>query len=119
MPLDRMRLWLIGVFVGLPAAASAHAMLDHAIPPVGAILFRPPAAVQLWFTERIEPSFSRLEIMAADGGKIAAGGVVDRQRPVMSLSLPPLKPGRYQVKWRVISVDTHVTEGSFSFEVRP
>jgi len=30
-----------------------------------------------------------------------------------------LAPGRYTVRWKVLSVDTHRTEGSFSFEVKP
>jgi methionine-rich copper-binding protein CopC len=33
------------------------------------------------------------------------------------VSVPQLAPGRYQVKWRVLSVDTHVTEGDYSFDV--
>jgi methionine-rich copper-binding protein CopC len=36
---------------------------------------------------------------------------------VLRVSLPPLEPGRYRVTWRVLSVDTHVTEGDFTFEV--
>jgi hypothetical protein len=31
----------------------------------------------------------------------------------------PLMPGVYQVHWHVISVDTHRTEGNFSFTVAP
>jgi methionine-rich copper-binding protein CopC len=110
-------LLLIGLCMGLPATASAHAFLDHASPAVGAVVARSPAEVRIWFTERIEPRFSRLEVTAAGGGRIAAGGVVRAEQ--MSLRLPALRPGRYQVKWRVISVDTHETEGDFSFEVRP
>jgi len=36
---------------------------------------------------------------------------------VMRVSLPKLDPGRYKVTWRALSVDTHVTEGDFTFEV--
>jgi copper resistance protein C len=35
------------------------------------------------------------------------------------VSLRPLSPGSYKVVWRVLSVDTHTTEGSFSFSVAP
>jgi methionine-rich copper-binding protein CopC len=28
-----------------------------------------------------------------------------------------LAPGTYKVHWRVLSVDTHTTEGNFSFRV--
>ncbi|HWW93893.1 MAG TPA: copper resistance protein CopC [Vicinamibacteria bacterium] len=35
----------------------------------------------------------------------------------LQVSLNPLGPGTYRVKWRVLSVDTHVTEGDFTFRV--
>jgi len=35
------------------------------------------------------------------------------------LNLPPLTPGHYKVSWHVVSVDTHRTEGSFSFDIQP
>jgi copper resistance protein C len=30
-----------------------------------------------------------------------------------------LAPGSYKVIWRVLSVDTHVTEGDYKFRVAP
>jgi copper resistance protein C len=34
---------------------------------------------------------------------------------LLSVSLPELKPGKYKVVWRAVSVDTHVTTGNFTF----
>ena len=43
---------------------------------------------------------------------------VDAANPaLLQLALKPLGPGTYRVKWRVLSVDTHVTEGDFTFRV--
>jgi methionine-rich copper-binding protein CopC len=36
---------------------------------------------------------------------------------VLHVGLKPLPPGTYRVHWRVLSVDTHTTEGSFTFQV--
>ena len=36
---------------------------------------------------------------------------------VLEVELPPLLPGRYYVYWKVLSKDTHVTEGDFSFAI--
>ena len=36
---------------------------------------------------------------------------------LLQVPLKPLRPGTYRVKWRVLSVDTHVTEGDFTFRV--
>jgi len=31
----------------------------------------------------------------------------------------PLPPGLYKVTWHAVSVDTHRTQGDFSFSVKP
>ena len=35
------------------------------------------------------------------------------------IGLKKLGPGTYTVKWHVVSVDTHHTEGTFTFSVQP
>ena len=45
---------------------------------------------------------------------------MDRANPaLLQVSLPKLAPGQYRVVWRALSVDTHVTEGDFTFDVVP
>ena len=36
----------------------------------------------------------------------------------LSVTLPPLPPGTYSVRYRVLSVDGHVIDSSFSFTIR-
>ena len=38
---------------------------------------------------------------------------------VLIVTLPSLKPGKYKVVWKVVSVDTHLTSGDFIFQVAP
>ena len=38
---------------------------------------------------------------------------------ILKVSLPSLSPGTYTVIWQVTSVDTHKTEGKFTFKVVP
>jgi len=103
------------------ATALSHAFLTEATPPVGGNVRTSPKEIRLTFTEAIEPRFSGIEIAAGDGRAIATGAAVvdpgnDRQ---LVLALPPLVPGRYRVRWHVVSVDTHRTEGRYSFAVEP
>ena len=60
-------------------------------------------------------------IAGPDGQPIATGAAVfDPQNPMeMVLNLPALAPGHYKVSWHALSVDTHRTEGGFSFDVQP
>jgi copper resistance protein C len=103
----------------LYAQAHAHAFLDHAEPRVGATVSARPVDVKLWFTQDIEPAFSRVKVLDGAGRQVdKADAHVDRAHAgLMSVSLKPLAPGDYTVVWRVVSTDTHVTEGDFAFHI--
>jgi len=102
-------------------AAAAHAFLEHAIPAVGSTVRTAPARVSLRFTQRLEPAFSKLEVRDADGKRVDRqdAALASGDATTLTASLPRLPPGSYVVKWRVLSVDTHVTEGDYTFQVHP
>lgn len=97
------------------SAAVAHAMLDHADPRVGSTVTTPPKELALWFTEKLEPAFSTAEVHNAQGTVLSGKARVSGEQ--LRVPLKPLPPGTYLVKWRVLSVDTHRTQGSFTFTV--
>ena len=102
-------------------AAWGHAFLERAEPRVGSTVRTAPTQVRVWFTEKLEPAFSTLEVWDTDGRRVDGGAAkVSPASPAM-LQVPvrSLGPGTYRVKWRVLSVDTHVTEGDFTFRVAP
>ena len=95
---------------------SAHAFLDHAEPRVGNKVASPPRDVTLWFTQKLEPAFSTVTVTNAAGQRVDTGKprVSGNQ---MSISLRPGGIGTYHVTWHVLSVDTHTTDGNFTFQV--
>jgi len=99
-----------------PCAAQAHAQLDHASPKVGSTVAAPKEVV-LWFTEGVEPKFSSVEVVNDKGEQVQAGKARLMGSAALRVPLKPLSPGTYQVIWKVLSVDTHRTQGSFSFTV--
>jgi copper resistance protein C len=107
--------------IAAAGAAFAHAFLNHTLPAVGSTVHGPPAEVKLWFTQRLEPAFSTVRVLDQSGRQVDAKDKrVDRDdATLLRVSLPPLAPGTYRVVWRVLSVDTHATEGDYTFEVAP
>ena len=101
------------------SAAWGHAFLDRAEPRVGSTVKSPPSQVRVWFSQDLEPAFSTLEVVNERGDRVDQGPAkADAANPVLlQVPLKPLRPGTYRVKWRVLSVDTHVTEGDFTFRV--
>ena len=100
-----------------PPPAGAHAFLDHAEPRVGSTVSA-PSAVTLVFTEPIEAGFSRLEVHAPDGKPVETSAPEHPAPNTLAVRLPALAPGDYTVVWGVVSVDTHATEGHFTFTVK-
>jgi copper resistance protein C len=109
------------VLVLLPVAAFAHAHLDHASPAAGSTVAKSPDEVSLWFTEALEAKFSTIEVRDAQGKSVQAGSATLARDNTAQLRVPlkPLPPGTYKVIWRVLSVDTHRTQGDFTFRVGP
>src|SRR5271156_3764907 len=97
-------------------AARAHAFLDHASPLVGSTVAAAPHEVVLSFTQNLESAFSTVEVTDASGARVDQGQARITGN-TMQISLKPLLPGSYKVRWHVLSVDTHRTEGSFSFHI--
>jgi len=102
----------------LPAQLSAHAFLEHSDPPVGGKVHSSPAAVRIWFTEVIESASSSIQVFDATGKQVDKKNMhLDRSiHSLLEVSLPRLGPGIYKVVWRVMSADTHVTNGDFKFQ---
>jgi methionine-rich copper-binding protein CopC len=96
--------------------ATAHAMLDRAEPRVGNKVATAPREVTLWFTQKLEAAFSSITVTNAAGERVDTGKTrVSGSQ--MSVSLRPGGSGTYRVTWRVLSVDSHSTDGNFTFQV--
>jgi methionine-rich copper-binding protein CopC len=103
-------------------AAFAHAFLDRAIPAVGSTVSGAPSELRLAFSQGLVAAFAGVRIATAEGAQVSAGKpTLDAADPtVLHVRLgQALKPGAYKVTWHVVSVDTHRTEGSYTFTVTP
>ena len=99
----------------------AHGLLERAEPRAGSTARVSPRVVRLWFAGAIEPGYSRIEVLDAGGNRVdLKDSAVDAtSRTLLTVSLPPLPAGRYRVLWRVLSVDSHLTDGELTFSVAP
>ena len=107
------------VAIAAAPSARAHAFLDHASPAVGSSVPMAPPVVTLWFTQDLEPAFSEVTVTNEAGLRVDLGNAhIPQGSPAeLQIGLKPLPRGTYTVSWHVVSVDTHPTEGTFTFEV--
>jgi methionine-rich copper-binding protein CopC len=107
------------ILVAASARLEAHAFLKDANPAVGSTMQTSPSEVRIRFTENIEPAVSSIQVFDASGKEVDKHDLhLDRSdHALLHISLPQLGAGTYKVLWRVASVDTHVTNGNFTFRV--
>ena len=111
----------VAAALALPAVASAHAILLHTSPQASAALNSSPDAVQLTFSEVVEPRFAVVSVTDAGGHSQATG--VPRHSPAdpytLEVPVQHMREGWYLVFWRAISADGHPVRGVFTFDVGP
>jgi methionine-rich copper-binding protein CopC len=109
----------------LANSASAHAHLDSQLPAADSSVSS-PKELRLHFSEGVEEKFTKISITStAKGGKKLVEPVpgiatdpADRKVLIVTPAAP-LAAGEYKVEWHAVSVDTHKSEGSYSFTVSP
>lgn len=105
-----------------PGGASAHAIVLESSPVHDAVLDRAPRQVTLRFNSKIEKRFTRVTLAAGDQ-RPAAVSLPERDDPAtpdrIVIPLMPLGPGVYVLRYRVLAVDGHITEGALRFTIGP
>ena len=104
--------------VGPPARAWAHAYPAFSVPTDGSTLTVAPNEVKIQFTEGVELEFSRIAVKNAGGETVSQGKVRRIASDTLAVALNPLAPGPYVIEWQVLSVDTHITDGTLRFTIR-
>ncbi|MGE5369060.1 MAG: copper resistance protein CopC [Chloroflexota bacterium] len=117
----------VGVLAGgflaaalMAGSALAHSFLVEATPSSKDHVAASPKTIKLRFGGGVEPKYSKLTVENADGKVLGEGSIGTPEKPrELSMDSPELTPGKYVVRYRVLSVDGHVVEGNYEFTVDP
>jgi copper resistance protein C len=105
----------------VPSVVLAHAELDTMTPANGSTVDVAPTEIVATFTEELDPGKSSIVVLNVGGAQIATGGTVaadDKKK--MTLALPALEPGAYQVRWTSTSAeDGDIARGTTGFTYAP
>jgi len=113
------RLALAALLALSASSAFPHSIVIRSNPMADAILQTAPREVAIFFSERILAARSSIVVEDANGSRVDNGdSSVDANGRVMRVSLKNLAAGTYNVTWRAQSVDTHSSQGRYSFQVQ-
>jgi copper resistance protein C len=102
-----------------PGTAGAHAIILESEPAAGAKLAEPPSRIYLRFNSKLEKHLSHVTLTAAEGRPVPLPVAADGSEKPDRIALPlgSLRPGAYVVRYKVLAVDGHITEGALRFTV--
>jgi methionine-rich copper-binding protein CopC len=121
MPTNILKTAASLAFAFAATQAFAHAQLEKATPPVGGTVAS-PNEIRLEFSEGVEPKFTKVTLTGPGGATVPLGSATTEAGNQAVLIVPiakPLAAGGYKVHWQAVSVDTHHTQGTFEFIVKP
>jgi hypothetical protein len=115
-----LRLPISLAFALIAGQAFAHAQLEKATPAVGGTVSS-ASEIRLEFSEGVEPKFSKVSVTGPSGAvPLGAAKTEPGNQAVLIVPIAkPLAAGAYKVHWQAVSVDTHHTQGTFEFTVKP
>lgn len=122
MSAQRFKYILASLTLFAATSAFAHAHLQSQLPAADSTVAS-AKELRLTFTEGVEEKFTRISITSTVDGKTQAPPNVrtapSDKKVLIVTPAAPLPAGHYQVKWHAVSVDTHTSEGHYSFTVSP
>ena len=115
----RILLLAVGLMFSVSPAATAHAELVKSFPVANAKLTKSPKFVQLEFAEAIvtlkSKSANSIFIFDSKAKKIETSRILIKKGVARVDFIGALKPGKYTVKYRIVSADGHILNANFKF----
>jgi methionine-rich copper-binding protein CopC len=102
-----------------PAEVCAHAIVLKSSLREHPIRKGAADSVALHFNSRIEVKLSRAVLVSRDQPDRPLVLVAGKAPGEVMVQLPPLEPGDYALRYRVLAADGHVTEETLRFTVAP
>jgi methionine-rich copper-binding protein CopC len=124
----RLRLPFAALLVAVLAATAAsvpaerfHTRLLRSTPAKDSVIAAAPAAIELWFSEKVDLAASRVQLVDASAKVVTTAALTQAAgegTPVVARITGPVADGVYTVNWSAASGDGHAVKGSFGFTVK-
>jgi len=104
-----------------PSLLPAHAIIVRTSPPQGGAAAGNIGKVDVWYDAGIRDSLAALAVISPGGERVDKrdAAIDSADAAHVSVSVNPLTPGKYTVRYRALSADGHLVSGAWEFEVRP
>ena len=98
----------------------SHAIMVKSQPEENATLTVSPKQIDVWFNDKVGSEYKALAVIDSTGNRVDNKDV---QQELLDAShvyctIPTLPAGTYTIRYRVVSIDTHIVTGKFQFTIK-
>lgn len=112
-------LWALALLGPIPVYA--HAILVKSQPAKDETVKESPKQIDLWFNDPVRSEYKAVAVIDSSGKRVDNHDVAQSLTNGANIyaTVPTLAPGKYTVRYRVVSEDTHIVTGKYEFTVQP
>lgn len=111
---------LILLGLSLPAQGFGHAILVKSQPEADSTITESPKQVDAWFNDKVGSEYKALAVINSAGKRVDNKDVTQEtfDQAHLFTTVTDLPPDTYTVRYRVVSLDTHIVTGKFKFTIK-
>lgn len=104
----------------LPIPVFAHAIMVKSQPLADSTIAESPKQVDVWFNDKVGSEYKALAVIDSAGKRVDNKDIEQEtfDQSHLYITVPQLPPGTYNVRYRVVSLDTHIVTGKFKFTIK-
>jgi methionine-rich copper-binding protein CopC len=106
--------------LAMPSYSFAHAKMVRASPDKDAVLTESPKQVDVWFDDKVGTEYKALAVIDSKGKRVDNKDMVQEASDLTHfyVTVPLLAPDTYTVRYRAVSIDTHIVTGKYQFTIK-
>lgn len=107
--------------IASPLSVFAHAIMVKSQPDQNAIITISPKQIDVWFNDKVGSEYKAVAVIDSKGNRVDNKDVQQEMLDGSHLycTVPALPADTYTVRYRVVSIDTHIVTGKFQFTIKP
>ena len=108
------------VSLAMPLPLFAHAIMVRSAPEANATLSEAPKQIDVWFNDKVGTEYKALAVIDSKGKRVDNKDIQQEtfDQSHLYTTVPTLPPDTYTVRYRVVSIDTHIVTGKYQFIIK-
>ena len=111
---------ILATALAMPLPVFAHAIMVRSSPEQNAVLTESPKQVDVWFNDKVGTEYKALAVIDSKGKRVDNQDLVQEifDQSHLYATVQKLPPDTYTVRYRVVSLDTHIVTGKYQFTIK-